>query len=244
MTTIDATHTLAELVTDHPGLARELERLGLDYCCGANAHSTRGPATRGSTPGKWPGRSAPSRSGTRNRGRPWDPPGASRRYHEQSEWCLVVQQARNLTMACDLAQIEILIRDRDTKFTQTFDHVFNAEGIQVIRMPVRAPRANAFAERFVRTVRQEWLDWTLVRGRRPLRGGPRRARRALQPAPTPSRPRSRTTRAGTSSSAPARPRPIAAAPVRRAVVRRTRHRRTTYSSLTSPGRLPTPPFPS
>src|SRR5450759_2010113 len=50
-----------------------------------------------------------------------------------------VQQARNLTMACDLAQIEILIRDRDTKFTQTFDHVFNAEGIQVIRTPVLAP---------------------------------------------------------------------------------------------------------
>jgi len=79
-----------------------------------------------------------------------------------------VQQARNLTMACDLAQIETLIRDRDTKFTQTFDHVFNAEGIQVIRTPVRAPRANAFAERFVRTVRQECLDWTLVRGRRHL----------------------------------------------------------------------------
>jgi putative transposase len=42
----------------------------------------------------------------------------------------IVRQARNLTMDCDLTQIEILIRDRDTKFTQIFDHVFNAEGHQ------------------------------------------------------------------------------------------------------------------
>jgi iron-sulfur cluster repair protein YtfE (RIC family) len=46
MTAIDATHTLAELVTDHPGLARELERLGLDYCCGANAQGRRSQPRR------------------------------------------------------------------------------------------------------------------------------------------------------------------------------------------------------
>jgi len=82
----------------------------------------------------------------------------------------VTQQARNLTMNQDLTQMRLLIRDRDTKFTRAFDDVFGAEGIRVIQTPVRAPKANAFAERFVRTVRQECLDWTLTRGRRHLTG--------------------------------------------------------------------------
>ena len=80
----------------------------------------------------------------------------------------VTQQARNLTMTTDLSAPGLLIRDRDTKFTRAFDDVFGSEGIRVIRTPVRAPKANAFAERFVRTVRQECLDWTLIQGHRHL----------------------------------------------------------------------------
>jgi transposase InsO family protein len=86
--------------------------------------------------------------------------------HPNGAW--VTQQARNLTMSQDLTPKRLLIRDRDTKFTRAFDDVFGAEGIRVIRTPFRAPRANAFAERFVRTVRHECLDWTLIHGRRHL----------------------------------------------------------------------------
>jgi putative transposase len=61
-----------------------------------------------------------------------------------------------------------LVRDRDSKFTRAYDDVFAADGTQVITTPVQAPNANAFAERWVRTVRQECLDWMLIWGRRHL----------------------------------------------------------------------------
>jgi hypothetical protein len=84
------------------------------------------------------------------------------------EW--VTQQARNLSfvLADGTRQTKFLIRDRDTKFTAGFDEVFRSEGIRIIKTPARVPRANAFAERFVGTVRRECLDRILILGRRHL----------------------------------------------------------------------------
>ncbi len=89
--------------------------------------------------------------------------------HPVGAW--VVQQARNLLMEVQdgVGWFRFLIRDRDTKFTAGFDAVFVAEGIEVLRTPVRAPRANAYAERWVGTVRREVLDRMLIFGCRQLR---------------------------------------------------------------------------
>ena len=79
----------------------------------------------------------------------------------------VVHQARNLTMVLEdrVKPFKFLIRDRDTKCTSSFDGVFMAEGIRMIRTPATAARANAFAERFVGTSRRECLDRMLIFGR-------------------------------------------------------------------------------
>jgi len=80
----------------------------------------------------------------------------------------VTQQARNLGVDLEDRGTRFLIRDRDSKYSGAFDEVFRTNGIQIVRTPVRAPQANAIAERFVRTVRTECLDWLLILNRRHL----------------------------------------------------------------------------
>src|SRR5437667_259418 len=65
----------------------------------------------------------------------------------------VTQQARNLSFTGIFERMRFLIHDRDSKFSGTFDEVFRSEGINVIHTPIRAPQANAYAERFRRTHR-------------------------------------------------------------------------------------------
>ena len=88
--------------------------------------------------------------------------------HPTGAW--TAQQARNLLM--DFGErawrFKFLIRDRDSKFTTAFDSVFSGNGTRVIKAPVRSPRANSFAERFVGTLRRECLDHVLILGERHL----------------------------------------------------------------------------
>jgi putative transposase len=106
----------------------------------------------------------------------------------------VTQQARNLAMQLGEhePQFRLLTHDRDSKFSRAFDEIFRSEGIEVIRTPMKAPNANAFAKRWVRTVRSECLDRILILGRRHLEAVLRvytnhynehRPHRALQLAP-------------------------------------------------------------
>jgi hypothetical protein len=82
--------------------------------------------------------------------------------HPNGEW--VVQQARQVawTLSERAEPIRFLVRDHDRKFTGGFDAVFEAETIRIIRTPVQVPEANGIAERFVRTIRSECLDWLLI----------------------------------------------------------------------------------
>jgi putative transposase len=88
--------------------------------------------------------------------------------HPSGAW--VAQQARNflLDLGGRAAEFTFLIRDRDSKFTGMFDAGFASEGMRILRTPVRAPRANGIAERWIGTVRRELLDRILIVNRRHL----------------------------------------------------------------------------
>jgi putative transposase len=112
----------------------------------------------------------------------------------------MTQQARNLAIEERLENVRFLLHDRDAKFSGPFDELIRSEGVRVIKTPIRAPRANAVAERWVRTVRNECLDHILVFGRRHLervlRGyvahfNAERPHRSLQLVPPAGAPRSR-----------------------------------------------------
>jgi len=85
-----------------------------------------------------------------------------------SAW--VVQQARQMswTLQEEALPMRFLLHDRDAKFPAAFDHVFEAENVTIIRTPFRVPTANAFAERRVRSAREECLDHVLISGERHL----------------------------------------------------------------------------
>jgi putative transposase len=98
------------------------------------------------------------------------PPGRKRRHPLNSDHAYTENRTdpRNLAVGERLEDVRFLIHDRDAKFCGSFDAIIRSEGVRVIETPLRAPKANAIAERWVRSVRNDCLDHILVFSRRHL----------------------------------------------------------------------------
>jgi len=87
---------------------------------------------------------------------------------EAPDTAFVTQAARNLYIEEELPQVRFLIRDRDSKYASSFDEVFRSQGVRIVKTPIRAPDANAHAERVIGTVKRGVTDLLLILGRRHL----------------------------------------------------------------------------